>query len=93
MEKQKVYFGDEARDRLDALYEDYRRVGNLVETAVRRAQAVGSIAELDDQTTRGLVGREQGSLNDRVYRFGLMLMGQLRDGMVGRYAPPKSRST
>ena len=31
-----------------------------------------------------------GTLNDEVYQFGLMLMGQLRDDEIGRRAPNTS---
>jgi hypothetical protein len=89
------YFGDEAREYLDGLYEDFKRVGQSVEAVVRAARAGEDTAELAKQVALEFEGRQVGSLNDRVYQFGLMMMGQLREGHVGRYAPNKSvpRST
>ena len=82
-----AFFGDTARVRLDGLYEDFKRVGQHVEAVVRASLAGEDTAELAQQVALEFEGREVGSLNDRVYRFGLLLMGQLRDGQVGRYAP------
>jgi hypothetical protein len=89
------YFGDAARAYLDRLYEDFKRVGQGVETVVRAARAGEETTEISKHVALEFEGREAGSLNDRVYQFGLMLMGQLREGQVGRYAPNKSipRST
>lgn len=84
------YFGDVARAQLDGLYEEFKRVGREVETVVRAARAGEPTRDLAEAVAREFEGREAGSLNDRVYQFGLMLMGQLREGQVGRYAPDKS---
>lgn len=84
------FFGDAARTQLDGLYEEFKRVGREVEAVVRAARAGEPTRELAQKVAREFEGREEGSLNDRVYQFGLMLMGQLREGLVGRYAPDKS---
>ena len=84
------FFGDEARAYLDQLYEDFKRVGWEVEAIVRSAQSGVDTTRDASRVASEFEGREVGSLNDRVYQFGLMLMSQLRDGQVGRYAPNKS---
>ncbi|TDO45091.1 hypothetical protein EV643_114236 [Kribbella sp. VKM Ac-2527] len=81
------HFGDEARVYLDRLYEDFKRVGQDVEAVVREARAGEETTRTASDIERKFEGREIGSLNDRVYQFGLMLMGQLRDGRVGQNAP------
>ena len=83
------HFGDEARADLEGLYEDFRRVGLRVEAAVRMARDGGNPARMAAEVEGEFEGRDPGSLNDRVYQFGLMLMGQIREGTVGRYAPNK----
>jgi hypothetical protein len=85
------YFGDEARAYLDGLYEDYKRVGQGVEAVVRAARAGEATTGIADNVRVEFQGRQAGSLNDRVYQFGLMLMSQLREGQVGRSAPNKSK--
>ncbi len=89
------YFGDEARAHLEALYDDFKRVGERVEAVVRAARAGEDTTDTAKHLALEFAGREAGSLNDRVYQFGLILMGQLREGKVGRYAPNTSvpRST
>ena len=81
------HFGQDARVALDELYIAFQEVGRDIEGVVRRAQAredsAGDVARIAEQ----FEGREPGSLNDKVYRFGLLLMGRLRDGTVGRTAP------
>ena len=84
------FFGDEARAYLDQLYEDFKRVGRDVEAIVRSAQSGIDTTRDASRVASEFEGREAGSLNDRVYQFGLMLMSQLREGQVGRYAPNKS---
>jgi hypothetical protein len=84
------YFGDHARTYLDGLYEDFTRVGQEVEAVVRAARSGQDTSHSASQVVAEFEAREPGSLNDRVYQFGLMLMGQLREGRVGRYAPNKS---
>jgi hypothetical protein len=84
------YFGDEARAYLDGLYEEFKRVGQLIEAAVRAARAGVDPPEIASQVGVEFEGRGRGTLNDRVYQFGLILMGQLREGKVGRYAPNAS---
>ena len=86
-------FGDEPRAYLDDLYETFKRVGQRVEDVVRAARAGEDSTELARRVSLEFEGRESGSLNDRVYQFGLMLMGQLRDGRVGRYAQHHSSPT
>jgi hypothetical protein len=89
------YFGDEARSYLDGLYEEFKRVGQGVEAVVRAVRVGDSPEEVAARISIDFEGRQAGSLNDRVYQFGLMLMGQLREGQVGRSAPNQStvRST
>ena len=84
------YFGDGARGYLEGLYEDFKRVGQGVEAVVRAAREGGNAAELVSQVGPEFEGREVGSLNERVYQIGVMLMSQLREGQVGRYAPDKA---
>lgn len=84
------YFGDDARAYLDGLYEDFRRVGQGVEGAVRAARTGGDPSGAAKQIAVEFEGLRIGTLNDRVYQFGLTLMGQLREGQVGRYAPNTS---
>jgi hypothetical protein len=81
-----TFFGDEARAYLDGLYENFAGVGQRVEAVVRAARSGEGTTGRAQQIALEFEGREAGSLNDRVYQFGLMLMGQLRDGRVGRYA-------
>lgn len=81
------YFGDDARAYLDHLYEDYKRVGRQIEAVVRAARAGTDTSGMAATVSGEFEGRDVGSLNFRVYEFGLMLMGQLRDGRVGRAAP------
>lgn len=85
------YFGDDARAHLDRLYEDYKRVGRNVEAAVRAARAGDDASPIASNVSVEFEGRGIGTLNDRVYQFGLMLMGQLRDGNIGRSAPNQTR--
>jgi hypothetical protein len=84
------FFGDDARAYLDELYEEFKRVGRAVEAVVRSAQSGGDTARDAGWVASEFEGRETGSLNDQVYQFGLLLMSQLREGQVGRYAPNKS---
>jgi hypothetical protein len=81
------HFGQDARVALDELYSAFQQVGRDIEGIVRRAQAgddsPSDVARIAEQ----FEGREPGSLNDTVYRFGLLLTGRLRDGTVGRTAP------
>ena len=86
------YFGDDARISLDGLYEDFARVGKEVEAVVRAARSGENASDIVNRVAPQFEGRAAGSLNDRVYQFGLLLMSQLREGRVGRYAPNKSIS-
>ena len=81
------HFGDDARANLHQLYEDFKRAGLGVETVVRAARASEDSSRTARVVAQEFEGREVGSLNDQVYQFGLVLMGQLRDGRVGRNAP------
>lgn len=81
------HFGDDARSELELLYEVFKRVGRDVEGVVRAALAGEDTTDRGSTVAEQFEGRDPGSLNDRVYRFGLTLMGQLRDGEVGRHAP------
>ena len=81
------HFGEDARADMEQLYGTFQQVGRDIEGVIRRALAgedsAGDAARVGEQ----FEGREPGSLNDQVYQFGLTLMGQLRDGKVGRTAP------
>jgi hypothetical protein len=85
-----TYFGDDARAVLEGLYEDFARIGRQVEAVVRAAESDTDDVHLHSQLGDQFEGRQAGSLNDRVYQFGLRLMTQLREGKVGRYAPDKA---
>jgi hypothetical protein len=84
------YFGDEAGAYLDGMYEDFKRVGQQVEAVVRAARAGEETSHIASQLATEFEGCNFGSLNDNVYQFGLMLMGQLREDRVGRCAPNTS---
>jgi len=84
-----TYFGNKARGQLDGLYEDFKRVGRDVEDLVRGVTSGEPNPGLADRVGAELEGRDAGSLNDSVYQFGLLLMGRLRDGKVGRKAPDR----
>jgi hypothetical protein len=81
------HFGDDARSELEHLYEAFKRVGRDVENVVRAALAGEDTSDRAVALGEQFEGRDSGSLNDGVYRFGLTLMSQLRDGDVGRQAP------
>ena len=81
------HFGDQARADLEGLYEDFKRVGQQVEVAVRAARSGADASHIANETAVEFEGWAPGSLNDRVYQFGLMLNSLLREGQVGRYAP------
>jgi len=87
------HFGDDSRVELELLYEAFKRVGLDVEGVVRAASSGEDTTGRAATIAAQFEGREPGSLNDRVYRFGLTLMGQLRDGDVGRHAPNLPRHT
>jgi hypothetical protein len=84
-----TYFGDAARDYLDASYERFRAAGQRLEDAVTRAQeGIDVSAELDELNLE-FEGRRADSLNQRNYRLVLAMNTQLREGLVGRNAPDK----
>ena len=80
------HFGDQARADLEGLYEDFKRVGQQVETALRAARSGADASHIANKAAVEFEGRAPGSLNDRVYQFGLMLNTLLREGQVGRDA-------
>ena len=82
-----TYFGNKARGQLEGLYEEFKRVGSDVEDLVRGATRGEPNSGLADRASAELEGRGAGSVNDRVHQFGLLLMGRVRDGKVGRKAP------
>jgi hypothetical protein len=84
-----TYFGAAARDELDLLYEEFRRVGTEIEALVRAASAGGDITEFGASLLDQFEERSAQSLNDRVYLFGVRLMTQLREGQVGQSAPDR----
>ena len=81
------HFGDDARQELEHLYEAFKHVGRDVEMVVRAAKRGEDTTQRATSVEEQFEGRDPGSLNDRVYQFGLTMMGQLRDGSVGRNAP------
>lgn len=82
-------FGDDARVHLDGLYEDFKHAGTKIEGIVRTAKAGADTTQAGAELEAEFEGRNPGSLNDRVYEFGVLLMGRLREGDVGRCAPKK----
>jgi hypothetical protein len=82
-----TYFGDESRKQLDGLYEDFKRVGKQVEEVIRAALAGDDTKARATHVAREFEAGRGASLNRRIYEFGLLLMGQLRDGEVGRARP------
>ena len=54
------YFGDEARAYLDGLYEEFKRVGRLIEAAVRAARAGVDPPEIASQVGVEFEGRGRG---------------------------------
>ena len=84
-----TYFGASARVALDQLYEDFSRVGAELEALVRAARSGEDTTERGAALASEFQGWSPGSLNDRVYQFGVRLMSQLREGLVGRAAPDK----
>lgn len=84
-----TYFGGIARDALDQLYEDFRRVGAEVEVLVRAARIGETTTDRAATLASEFEGRHSGSLNDRVYQFGLRVMSQLCEGQVGQAAPDR----
>lgn len=83
-------FGDDARARLEALYEEYAHIGTEVEGVVREAKSGADARQAASELQAEFEGRNRGCLNDRVYDFSLLLMSRLRDGAVGRRAPRKA---
>lgn len=81
------HFGEDARTDLERLYGKFQQVGRDIEDVIRRAPAAEALPSGAGELAEQFEGREPGSLNDQVYQFGLILMGQLRDGKVGRAAP------
>ena len=63
-------------------------MGKEVEAVVRSAGSGKNVSDIVNRVAPQFEGRAAGSLNDRVYEFGLLL-SQLREGRVGRYAPNK----
>jgi hypothetical protein len=78
-----TYFGETARDWLDSqIYEDYKQVGAELENYYH--DSMGSTPadrSLDD------IKAHLDSLSSQVYRLGVFMMTQLREGNVGRTAP------
>ena len=78
-----AYFGKSARDYLDFnIYEHFKSTGSELEQAYRTvsqdSHVDSSFDELASQLDR---------LNDKVYRLGVFMMTQLREGQVGGKAP------
>lgn len=83
------HFGLAARDYLDQLYEDFRRIGAGLERAARQVRGGGEPSSALSTIEPEFEGWLEGGLNERVYRLGLTMMTQLWDGCVGRDAPNK----
>lgn len=74
-----AYFGQEARDRLDArLTEEFKRIGALLETAYRRRR--------DGEERHISLARELDNLSDAVYDFNVLLINSVLAGKVGHYS-------
>lgn len=82
------HFGDGARNHLERLYEDFRRVGSELERGLRSVRRGEAIPDFDGINGE-FEGWHSGSLNSRVYLFVFTMMSQLREGLVGRAAPDK----
>lgn len=83
-----TYFGDSARRWLDErIYVSFRELGLRLEGRYRNLGAETRTPH-DDADIERLFAM----LNDEVYRFGLLMMTRLRDGMVGRSAPDRASS-
>ena len=78
-----TYFGENARDWLDLeVYEAFQSAGKMLDDLYRTVTAeVAASSQLPG------LERALSSLNDRVYRLGVFMMTQLREGRVGRSAP------
>jgi hypothetical protein len=76
-----TYFGQRARDWLERAYETYQEAGAQLEDAYREAARGSQPAGLDG------LGVRLAELDGIAYRFSVLMMAHLRDGMVGRRAP------
>lgn len=78
-----TYFGTSARDWLDGkIYEEYKNIGAELENCLRN-----SFAASGERTALETVKKNLDSLSSHVYRLGVFMMTQLREGNVGRTAP------
>ncbi len=82
------HFGQAARNYLDRLYEDFRRVGHGLEQELRAVQRGEDVSDFDRLNSE-FEGGDPGSLNSGVYLLVLSMMSQLREGLVGSAAPDK----
>lgn len=87
-----TYFGEDARRFLDeTIYESFKALGARLEEAYREVQQ-GSTSEQSSMTAHmDDLYNQLDQINDYVYRLGLFMMVQLRDGKVGQSAPGQLR--
>jgi hypothetical protein len=83
-----AYFGESARDWLDLeIYENFKRLGYELEDFHRyrmgSSEAAAPSADLDGDFR---------DLNDQVYKLGVFMMTNLREGHVGGSAPTRLES-
>jgi hypothetical protein len=78
-----TYFGKAARDWLDSqIYEDYKQVGAELENYY-----YGSMRGARTELGLNEIKAHLDALSSQVYRLGVFMMTQLREGLVGRTAP------
>ena len=75
-----TYFGLEARDRLDELYQAYQRLGIGLEGAYRAVTNGGTPAALEE------LSGQFGTITTKTYLLNELMMTWLREGTVGRRA-------
>lgn len=84
-----TYFGETARDWLDTqIYENYKQVGGELEDYYQRMTQ----GTLDEHSLERIKVNLQ-ALRSQVYRLGVFMMTQLREGNVGRKAPEPVESS
>jgi hypothetical protein len=85
-----THFGAAARGYLDESYERYRTLGTRLERCIGQVRQGGEVLSDLREIDVEFEGWKADSLNHRNYTLGLAMMGQLRDGTVGRKAPADS---
>jgi hypothetical protein len=74
-----TYFGHEARDLLDRIYQVYAGVGTELEAAYRKTLESRPVSPDD-------LRKRLDAMTDDAYRLNVLMMTWLRDGTVGRQA-------